>query len=145
MDRIDHLQAQIDTLAQQAGQWQHQAHALDVQTRTLARQLRWWRGLAAGLLVLAVLTWTLPTGTAQEESTASSEKKTLEQRVAALESLLKHFSRKGNEVTMKGANLHLVNGLGETDCTTEQEEPIPDCPNGLGNLIVGYNESRGEG
>ena len=61
--------------------------------------------------------------------------------MAALESLLKHFSRKGNEVTIKGANLHLVNGLGQTDCVDE-EEPIPDCPNGLGNLIVGYNELR---
>jgi hypothetical protein len=40
------------------------------------------------------------------------------------------------------ANLHLVNGLGSTDCTDEQGEPIPDCPNGVGNLIVGYNESR---
>jgi hypothetical protein len=29
-----------------------------------------------------------------------------------------------------------------TDCLDEQFEPIPDCPNGLGNLIVGYNESR---
>jgi hypothetical protein len=40
--------------------------------------------------------------------------------------------------------LHIVNGLGSTDCTDEQPEPepIPDCPNGLGNLIVGYNEPR---
>jgi hypothetical protein len=36
-----------------------------------------------------------------------------------------------------------VNGLGRTDCGSE-EEPIPDCPNGLGNLIVGYNEVRFE-
>jgi trimeric autotransporter adhesin len=61
--------------------------------------------------------------------------------VAALETLLKHFSRKGNEVFIKGANLHLVNGLGQTDCGSV-EEPISDCPNGLGNLIVGYNEPR---
>jgi hypothetical protein len=26
--------------------------------------------------------------------------------------------------------------------TDEQGNPIPDCPNGLGNLIVGYNELR---
>jgi hypothetical protein len=37
-----------------------------------------------------------------------------------------------------------VNGLGRTDCGPE-DEPIPDCPNGLGNLIVGYNEPRPEG
>jgi hypothetical protein len=69
--------------------------------------------------------------------------------VAALEDLLKPFSRKGHEVVITGANLHLVNGLGQTDCGSEEEgHPLPGCPNGLGNLIVGYNESReliGEG
>jgi hypothetical protein len=126
---MDQLQTRLDTLEQR--------------THTVNRHLRWWRGLAGGLLVLVVLTWALPSGTAQEDTIAGSgkEKKDLEQRVAALESLLKHFSRKGNEVTITKANLHLVNGLGQTGCGTE-EELIPDCPNGLGNLIVGYNESR---
>ncbi len=121
----------------------HQQERLDVleqQMSTVTRQLRWWRGLAAGLLALAMLTWALPAGTADDVK--HDDKKGLEQRVAALEKLLKHFSRKGNEVTIKGANLHLVNGLGRTNCGP-QEEPIPDCPNGLGNLIVGYNEPRG--
>jgi hypothetical protein len=45
-------------------------------------------------------------------------------------------------VFIKGANLHIVNGLGSTDCINEQGEEIPDCPNGVGNLIVGYNEPR---
>jgi hypothetical protein len=35
---------------------------------TVTRRLRWWRGLAGGLLVLAVLTWALPAVTAQEEA-----------------------------------------------------------------------------
>ena len=30
-----------------------------------------------------------------------------------------------------------MNGLGRTDCEAEGV-PIPDCPKGLGNLIVGY-------
>jgi hypothetical protein len=59
--------------------------------------------------------------------------------VAALEDLLKHFSREKHEIFITGANLHIVNGLGSTGCGPV-EEPIPDCPNGLGNLIVGYNE-----
>ena len=63
--------------------------------------------------------------------------------MAALEKLLKHFSREGKEIFITGAILYIVNGLGQTDCGS-QEEPIPDCPNGLGNLIVGYNESRAE-
>jgi hypothetical protein len=115
--------------------------ALEQRTHTVERQLRWWRSLAGGLLVLAVLTWALPFVTAED---AKPEDKTgLEPRVAALETVLTHFHREGNEVILKGANLRIVNGLGRTDCTGAQGEPIPDCPNGLGNLIVGYNELRG--
>jgi hypothetical protein len=55
----------------------------------------------------------------------------LQARVAQLESLLTHFSRSGNTVTLTGANLQIVNGTGSTVN-----------PNGLGNLIVGYNEER---
>jgi hypothetical protein len=119
--------------------------ALEQQLHAVTRRLRWWRGLAGGLVVLAVLTWALPSGTAQEGASTGGDKeqKGLEQRVSALESLLKHLSRKGNEVTITGANLHIVNGLGSTDCFDEaQSQEIPDCPNGVGNLIVGYNESR---
>jgi trimeric autotransporter adhesin len=74
-----------------------------------------------------VLTWALPVVTADDA------KKGLEQRVAALEQLLTHFRRDGNEVFLEGANLHIVNGLGATQTMNE-----------LGNLIVGYNEPREE-
>jgi hypothetical protein len=112
-----------------------------LQTRLdVTRRLRWWRGLAGGLLVLAVLTWALPAGSAKDDPSEGGEKG-LAQRVAALEDLLKHFSREKNEVFLTGANLHIVNGLGQTGCGSE-EEPSPNCPNGLGNLIVGYNEPR---
>jgi hypothetical protein len=79
-----------------------------------------------------------------EEATARTDKdkdqEGLAQRVAALEQLLEPLSREQNEIFITGANLHIVNGLGQTDCG-----PVPDCPNGLGNLIVGYNELRGAG
>jgi len=42
------------------------------------------------------------------------------------------FDAAANEVVITGANLRIVNGLGNTRTT-----------NGLGNLIVGYNEPRG--
>jgi hypothetical protein len=122
-------------------QLQTRLDALEQQMSTVNCRLRWWRGLAGGLLGLAVLTWALPSGLAQEED-AKKGPKGLAQRVAALEDLLKHFSREKNEIFLTGANLHLVNGLGSTDCFNEQGEVIPDCPNGLGNLIVGYNELR---
>jgi hypothetical protein len=123
-------------------QLQTRLDALEQQMHTVNCRLRWWRGLAGGLLGLAVLTWALPAGLAQEED-AKKGPKGLAQRVAALEDLLKHFSREKNEIFLTGANLHIVNGLGQTGCGSE-EEPIPDRPNGLGNLIVGYNELREE-
>jgi hypothetical protein len=114
---MDHLQTRLE--------------ALEQRTHTVERQLRWWRGLAGGLLVLAGLTWALPAGTAQKDPPEGGEKG-LAHRVAALESLLKHFTRVGDEVFITGANLRIVNGLDATETT-----------NGLGNLIVGYNEPRG--
>jgi hypothetical protein len=121
-------------------QLQTRLEALEQQMRTVNRRLRWWRGLACGVVVLAGLTWALPAVIAQEEASKGGQKG-LPQRVAALEELLKHFSLEKNEIFITGANLHIVNGLGQTACGTA-EEPIPDCPNGLGNLIVGYNELR---
>ena len=56
----------------------------------------------------------------------------LENRVKALETLLHHFSRSGNDITISGANLYINNGTNTTY----------DKPNSLGNLIIGYNESR---
>jgi hypothetical protein len=69
---MDHLQTRLE--------------ALEQRTHTIERQLRWWRGLACGLLVLAVLTWALPSGTAQEEASKGGQKG-LAHRVAALEKL----------------------------------------------------------
>jgi hypothetical protein len=128
MDSIDAFRERFEALEQQT-------NAMATQTRRLARRLRWWRGLSCGLVGLGVLTWALPV------VTAGDSKKGLEQRVAALERLLTHFRRDGNEVFIEGANLHIVNGLGETGCRPFNA-PIPGCPNGLGNLIVGYNELR---
>jgi hypothetical protein len=115
--------------------------ALEQRTQTIERQLRWWRGLACGLFILAVLTWALPSGMAREEASTGGEQG-LAPRVAALEDLLTPFSRKGHEVFLTRANLHIVNGLGRTECADAEGNPIPECPNGLGNLIVGYNEPR---
>jgi len=122
-------------------QLQIRLEVLEQRTQTVERQLRWWRGLACGLFVLAVLTWALPSGMAREEVSTGGEQG-LAQRVAALEDLLTPFSRKGNEVFLTRANLHIVNGLGRTECADAEGNPIPDCPNGLGNLIMGYNEPR---
>ena len=59
----------------------------------------------------------------------------LEARIAALEALLAGVTRAGDEITVSGANVHIVSGSGTTDGAV----------NGRGNLIVGYNELRGTG
>lgn len=55
----------------------------------------------------------------------------LQIQVTALQDLLQHFTRAGDEVYITGANLHLLSGSGTTDGAV----------NGQGNLIVGYNEA----
>lgn len=54
----------------------------------------------------------------------------LQNQVGPMASVLQPFSRVGDEVFLTGANLNIRNGAGATETT-----------NGLGNLIVGYNES----
>ena len=58
-------------------------------------------------------------------------------RVFELERKLERVqvSETGDDITISGANLHIVNGTGMTDGDV----------NGLGNLIVGYNEVRDAG
>jgi hypothetical protein len=59
----------------------------------------------------------------------------LETTVSQLVSLLQNVTRSGNDITFSGVNVHVVNGTGTTYGTV----------NGLGNLIVGYNELRSSG
>jgi hypothetical protein len=58
----------------------------------------------------------------------------LEERVAELEYKLQNVVASTDAITVTGANLYVVNGTGTTDGE----------PNGLGNLIIGYNELREE-
>lgn len=58
----------------------------------------------------------------------------LQNEIAALKSLLAGVSREngGDTIRISGANLQIVSGVGTTDGEI----------NGLGNLIIGYNEER---
>jgi hypothetical protein len=66
-----------------------------------------------------------------ENATQQGEIVELQADNAYLLDLLQHFSRVENDVYITGANLNIVSGSGATD------SPV----NGLGNLIVGYNET----
>jgi len=136
MENLESLRKRVEALEQRT-------EDLKRHTSLIERRLRWWRAAAFGVVVLS-LSLPLSLGTAQEDSTEKYGRG-LAQRVAALEYKLAHVEGGENEVVISGANLRIVNGLGSTDCIDEQGEPIPGCrPNGLGNLIVGYNELRGD-
>jgi hypothetical protein len=104
--------------------------AMEHRARMMEQRLRWCRILACVLVVVGLVILPLVGGTAQEQS---SYERAMARRLAALEYKLQYITGGTNEVVITGANLRIVNGLGATDTT-----------NGLGNLIVGYNESRQE-
>jgi hypothetical protein len=56
----------------------------------------------------------------------------LQNRITELENLLAGLSRNGNDIYFSGVNVHIIDGSGNTYGAV----------NGLGNLIVGYNETR---
>ena len=90
---------------------------------------------------------TLQTGLTQAAATAKSYTDTAaartladaktysDNRLAPVSDKLVHVVRSGNNLIINGANLHVRNGLGST---------ANNGVNGLGNLIVGYNESRNQ-
>src|SRR5215510_11442422 len=121
MDSTDNVRERIEALEQQM-------RAMGAHTRIVERRLRWWRGLACGVMLLGLVSMPLQSGTA-----ADTQPRGMAERMATLENKLSAMTFDGaaNEVVITGANLRIVNGLGSTETT-----------NGLGNLIVGYNEPR---
>src|SRR5262245_20784513 len=111
------LHERLEALEQQTQELKHHTQAVE-------RRLRWWRRTAYGLGVLGVLALPLAPVKAQEGAS-------LEQRIEQLEYKLAHVTSGPDDITISGANLRIVNGLGATNTR-----------NGLGNLIVGYNEHR---
>jgi hypothetical protein len=124
MESLDEVRKRFEALEQQTEQLKQQTHVL-------ARQARWWRGIACGLGLLGLVSLPLQSGTA-----ADTQPRGMAERMATLEKKLgaMTFDDTANEVVITGANLRIVNGLGTTDTT-----------NGVGNLIVGYNELRPPG
>jgi hypothetical protein len=111
---MDQLQTRLDALEQQM-------HAVN-------RRLRWWRGLACSLAVLGLLGWGIPLSLTREDAPDKGKgEKGLAQRVAALEELLKHFSREKHEIFITGANLHLINGPGSAASNPATTSVTPVC------------------
>jgi hypothetical protein len=115
--------------------------ALEDEVRTVQRRLRLWRQLAGSVLVLMLVTLLQPWGLAAQAPGEDPDRNWWERvnlwyRVNAIERTLTHVTSVTGagglpEVRITGANLRLVNGLRATATA-----------NGLGNLLVGYNEPR---
>jgi hypothetical protein len=72
---------------------------------------------------------------APDNSALQAQVTALQEEVDALKTLLAGVSREGNILLITGANLQIVSGSGSTNGE----------PNGLGNVIIGYNEERTDG
>jgi hypothetical protein len=115
--------------------------ALEDEVRLVQRRLQRWRQLAGSVLVLALVCLLQPWALAAPAPGAGPDRTwwqlvNLWRRVSVLERTLTHVTSVTGagglpEVVIAGANLRLVNGLRATATT-----------NGLGNLLVGYNEAR---
>jgi len=111
--------------------------ALEHEVRTVMRRLRLWRNLTCGVLGIGLVSLLQPWGL--DAQAPEGGRGSLWQRVSALEHTLRHVTSmigEGGrpEVVITGANLRIVNGLRATATA-----------NGLGNLLVGYNELRDDG
>src|SRR5215831_3502933 len=107
MDSMDNVRERIEALEQQM-------RALAAHTRTVERRLRWWRGIACGVGLLALVNLPLQSGTA-----ADTQPGAMAARMATVENKLSAmaFDSAANEVVISGANLRIVNGLGRTETT----------------------------
>jgi len=69
------------------------------------------------------------------DAIVESEVNNLQDQINDLKALLLNVTRVDDNITFSGVNVHIVSGSGATNGTH----------NGLGNLIVGYNEERDDG
>jgi len=119
---MEQLMARIEAL-------EGEVRELSAQKAAAERRAQQYRGMIGVAAVCCLILWPLVAGGANGDRRGGP----LPARVAALEDLLSNFSRRGNDVYVTGANLHVRNGMKATGSL-----------NGLGNLIVGYNEPRAE-
>src|SRR5215470_5692619 len=94
----------------------------------------WSLGLLAVVLGLVVI-WGMPLPfAAARPADLQTQVKELTERVQELEAKLACMSKDGDNVVFDKCNIYIRSGSGKTDGAV----------NGLGNLIIGYNETTGE-
>lgn len=130
---LDSLQTQIRALqtenAAQASLLQSQAAAISALNAALTQEVSNRMTYADN-----IGSSTLASAKTYADTQLTAAKTYSDGKLAPVADKLTHFSRSGNNVYITGANLNIRNGMGST---------YGSGVNGLGNLIVGYNESRG--
>jgi hypothetical protein len=127
-ERLAALEAQVSVVENEKNALAARVSGLEQAKQHLGRRLWLARGAALLCLVVGLLTGAPHVGVAQGG--------TMEQQLAVVEGKLARVSvaNNGADIIISGANLNIVNGAGNTQTA-----------NGLGNLILGYNEPRGGG
>lgn len=121
---VNDLRARNTTLA---AQLQAMGTQLNTQTSTVATlQGTLTKGLADGKAYADTTT----------ANTLRDARAYTDNALAPVADKIQHFSRSGNNVLITGANVYIRNGMGST---------VNNGFNGLGNLILGYNEGRNQG
>jgi hypothetical protein len=73
---MDHVRERFEALERQTAQLKHE-------TQALARQTRWWRGIACGMVVLALGGWGLQAGNAVDA--VADHVAAMQNKIAALQ------------------------------------------------------------
>jgi hypothetical protein len=163
METMDHLLERLGVLEGVVSRSEARRQALEERQRATERRLRRWQGLTCSLLLLGLLMLPLCPGDAQGGGIAhridwlENRVNGLEGKIVWIDPLVQLFlrpnpvngepyvQRVGNQLTITGANLCIRNGLGATNGNPAHPGallPEETAVNGLGNLIVGYNEPR---
>jgi len=87
---MDNLRERIEALEQQM-------RAMGAHTRTVERRLRWWRGIACGVMLLGFVSLPLQSGTAADKQPGG-----MDERMTAVEKKLSamKFDGAANEVVI---------------------------------------------
>jgi hypothetical protein len=102
MNNVDSFHERIAALEQ----WTAQLHQ---QTRTVERRLRWWRGFACGMVILALRSW----GPQASHGVLAAQVEAMQHDIATLQAILWHMTTASNaqrdpEVVLTGAHLRIV-------------------------------------
>jgi hypothetical protein len=102
MNNVDSFHERIAALEQ----WTAQLHQ---QTRTVERRLRWWRGFACGMVILALRSW----GLQASHGVLAAQVEAMQHDIATLQAILWHMTTASNtqrdpEVVLTGAHLRIV-------------------------------------